>query len=478
MADSDASDSENGSSMHSDGFENEDDSASHDRSENSESGSNESGDWDEQIKERIANILADVQISDRENTVTSTRPQAQPSFATVLGVDETSLSRGHLVAQPFMFNPGLQIVGLEGIVGLPLQEKEAVMIARLAHSSPFGKGEQTIVDTSVRNSVELNSDQFSFSNPRWSIFLEQVIVPRTLQGLGFDRNESTDNVVVEPYKLLLYDKGAFFHPHRDSEKTPGMFATLVVNLPSGHRGGEVVLKHKEQTLQFATGGEQNQWEGLKFAAWYADVQHEVKPVMEGRRLVVTYNLIRRPKKSTVNLFPEPGQQLTELKSALYQWSHKGLPKALAYQLSHQYTEASLSFDGLKGNDRAAVRLLRQACFEEGFQLCLAMLERIVYREPDWYYPDAEDEDDDDSRDCELSLSTIMCGYDGQSREEKIASRMGFRRDWLVQDNIYESREPDSESEEGYTGNEGASKTCRYRDTVSRLLQFSGARLRG
>ena len=35
----------------------------------------------------------------------------------------------------------------------------------------------------------------------------------------------------ELYKLLVYEKGSFFKKHRDSEKTRGMFGTLVVNLP-------------------------------------------------------------------------------------------------------------------------------------------------------------------------------------------------------------------------------------------------------
>jgi hypothetical protein len=34
------------------------------------------------------------------------------------------------------------------------------------------------------------------------------------------------------YKMLLYERGSHFAPHRDSEKQEGMVATLVVMLPS------------------------------------------------------------------------------------------------------------------------------------------------------------------------------------------------------------------------------------------------------
>jgi hypothetical protein len=53
-----------------------------------------------------------------------------------------------------------------------------------------------------------------------------------------------ENISAQLYKLLLYEKGAFFKPHKDSEKTPGMFGTLVICLSSAHEGGDIVLTHK------------------------------------------------------------------------------------------------------------------------------------------------------------------------------------------------------------------------------------------
>jgi hypothetical protein len=53
--------------------------------------------------------------------------------------------------------------------------------------------------------------------------------------------------------MLVYDKGGFFVSHRDTEKAPGMFATLVVQLPSKHTGGQLVVKHRdvEKSFDFA-----------------------------------------------------------------------------------------------------------------------------------------------------------------------------------------------------------------------------------
>ena len=41
------------------------------------------------------------------------------------------------------------------------------------------------------------------------------------------------------YKLLLYEEGCFFARHRDNERLDGMFATLVLELPSEYEGAQL-----------------------------------------------------------------------------------------------------------------------------------------------------------------------------------------------------------------------------------------------
>ena len=68
-----------------------------------------------------------------------------------------------------------------------------------------------------------------------------IRVKRAAEGLGVK-----GPVTAELYKLLVYDKGSFFVSHRDTEKAPGMFATLVVALPSQSKGGELVVRHNDR----------------------------------------------------------------------------------------------------------------------------------------------------------------------------------------------------------------------------------------
>lgn len=66
-----------------------------------------------------------------------------------------------------------------------------------------------------------------------------ALVAKAVQGLRV-----TGAVKAEPCKPLIYDKGSFFVEHRATEKAPGVFATLIVALPSLHEGGERVVRQQ------------------------------------------------------------------------------------------------------------------------------------------------------------------------------------------------------------------------------------------
>ena len=121
-------------------------------------------------------------------------------------------------------------------------------------------------------------------NPAWRGFLD-ALIKQAIQDLGVQVPVSA-----HPYKLLLYEEGAFFKAHRDTEKVPGMFETLVVCLPSLHAGGEVLLTHSKKQHKIETADDSEF--GLSALAWYSDVQHEIRPITSGYRLVLTYNLVQ------------------------------------------------------------------------------------------------------------------------------------------------------------------------------------------
>ena len=98
-----------------------------------------------------------------------------------------------------------------GTIGLPLSERDAQAIIATAHEAPYGKGEQTLVDTSVRKTWELAPESFEIRNPAWKKLIEGL-VEKIREGMGIQGN---GGVKAELYKMLLYDQGAMFKPHQE-----------------------------------------------------------------------------------------------------------------------------------------------------------------------------------------------------------------------------------------------------------------------
>jgi hypothetical protein len=106
-------------------------------------------------------------------------------------------------------NPGLFVHGL-GTVGLPLTKGGASELSKASHQAPFGQGSKTIVDTSIRNTLELDASAIELRNRAWHTYM-QTVLETAANELGV-RN---DSIRMELYKLLLYEEGAFFDKHRE-----------------------------------------------------------------------------------------------------------------------------------------------------------------------------------------------------------------------------------------------------------------------
>lgn len=108
-------------------------------------------------------------------------------------------------------NPGIYL-NEGGLVGLPLSDRDAEAIIAASHQAPFGKGEETLVDTTVRKTWEVSPGHFELKNPAWQPFVK-TIVAKVSAGLGVDA--TGNGVSAELYKMLLYDEGALFKPHQE-----------------------------------------------------------------------------------------------------------------------------------------------------------------------------------------------------------------------------------------------------------------------
>ena len=355
-------------------------------------------------------------------------------------------------------DPGISIPSI-GPVQLPLQPADAERIIGLAHQAPFGKGTQTVVDTSVRNTYELDRSQFSVG-PAWNYIMAQKL-QAVAQELGVQAAIHAD-----PYKMLIYQPGAMFKPHTDTEKIPGMFGTLVVSLPSAHEGGDLVLTHRGDKMVFQTSGTPN----TSFLAWYSDVMHEVLPVKSGYRFALTYNLaidtslVARPSAGLVT------EGTHDLKDALRRWSEDedAVSKDCLYHLlDFSYSEANISRDNLKGNDLGRIDALTRVTAELPFEVFLATLVKEQFGSVEFdyddvdsqrgWYDDEEEEVEDDGGNGHHTLDDIhetkyeiLSLTDLTGRE--LQSHRNLELDNALQADPFDGVDIYEEDYEGYQGN--------------------------
>lgn len=279
-----------------------------------------------------------------------------PLDAALANIDNPSMP--HVGGDANLPLPGLRVKGLDEYVALPLLPAQAEKLAEVAHVCPHGKGLETVVDTAVRDCLEIDPEAISFANKSFQIGIDNLAKKAMVL-----LRVPTGNVKWSLYKMLLYRTGGHFKPHRDTEKIKGMFATLTVQLPSCFKGGELVVRHQGQEEVYDGGADDGRNEfGSFYTACFADLEHQILPVKEGYRLALVYSLYWTgqgdpPSADENNITPVT--RALKKHAALFQrgaW-------VLAFNLGHQYTESSLESLGtsaLKGVDRRNVEALTAA----------------------------------------------------------------------------------------------------------------------
>ena len=365
--------------------------------------------------------------------------------------------------------PGLEVDRM-GVVGLPLTKTHARKLIKLCRQAPYGKGTETVVDTDVRRVWELDPAQFQLTNPKWDELVASI-VDDVKEALGLGRQK----LVAHLYKLLVYEEGSFFLPHRDGEKLDRMVATLVIGLPAVHEGGELVVSHDGRSHEVVFDGAAAGHE-LSYAAFYADCQHEVRPVRSGYRLCLTYNLTLAKSRGKQGIAaPSYASTAAAIGELLGDWSKHADELRIAVTLEHRYTQEGLTIDKLKGVDRARAEVLFEAAEHADCMAHLALVtlwqsgqaeggyDEYSYgygRGRGYHWSDDEDDMDFDETTSEYAMGEI---YDWSLSADHWSDREGrkvllgeiqLNEDEIVSDEPLQEAEPNREDFEGYTGNAG------------------------
>ncbi|MFD2407020.1 2OG-Fe(II) oxygenase [Azorhizophilus paspali] len=311
-------------------------------------------------------------------------------------------------------DPQLHVEGV-GSVPLPVTIHTAHRLCAAAQPAHHGYKDQTRLDPRVRDTWEIPASHIRFDSPKW-----QTVLERALDRIGRDLGLPPGGQFrAELHNLLVYAPGQFFAVHQDSEKVDGMLGTLVVTLPSRFTGGEFVVSHQGRTLRAR--GSANR---LGIIAFYADCHHEVRPVKQGYRVVLTYNLVAQGGVQTTEV---PAQDIAALADAVHTfWQTPALPRwpgdvageppdRLVYLLDHQYTQSGLSWTRLKGADAARAVALRRVAerLDAEIFLVLADVHETWSAEDDyqdcshWDYAEDDEEVPDDDPNDDPALGELL-----------------------------------------------------------------------
>jgi hypothetical protein len=102
-------------------------------------------------------------------------------------------------------NPGLDIDGV-GRVPLPLTDQTAQLIVSAGDQAPYGRGADTVIDTTIRDTIQIDASNVRSMNPKWAPAIQTWVEKEAWGELGCA--PFTTPPKCELSKLLLYKSGA------------------------------------------------------------------------------------------------------------------------------------------------------------------------------------------------------------------------------------------------------------------------------
>ena len=248
-----------------------------------------------------------------------------------------------------------------GELGRPIEPATAQALQTASLPARYGRREATLLDKRVRDTGEIGADLLAVS---WADGALQSLTSEVARVLCLPRVEA------RLHNLLVYGPGQFFKSHQDTEKHRGMVATLVLVWPSAHLGGELRVRHGKDEARFAS--QHLRLDGFRWFAFYADCQHEVCPVTEGWRVVLTYDLVV-PVGLSAPAAPASASLLKAMREHFFPGEDIHT-RPWVFLLDHEYTQHGLRWSLLKGEDRSRVAALRAGAEALGLTVDLGLVE--------------------------------------------------------------------------------------------------------
>ena len=358
------------------------------------------------------------------------------------------------------FFPEIMVHGEE--LAFPIPPSQAKHLISVAENAPFGMGEKTVHDDEVRKCWQIDAKHYNTpKSGKWQKYL-QSISEEMAEKMGV-----TGDILIAPYKLLIYEKGGHFLPHTDTEKIPGMFGTLIISLPSKHSGGSLLIRHNGEEVKVDFTSHKYDFQ---HAALFANCEHEVTEVTDGYRICLAYNLALR-NVDAFEYTEDLSIHVDKLVPALEQLKKDGNDPLRAVLLNHQYTEDQFSLETLKNEDATKANALLKAAEIAGFTAHIGLVTLHQSGElegiDDYYYSRSRYNYDEDQNEIDYEKGTM-----GEVYDESLTVQIGTKKHRVGTYRIHQSNllpaidltegEPSEKEAEGPTGNAGCSMDYWYR----------------
>ena len=357
----------------------------------------------------------------------------------------------------FAAMPKLNVADV-GSLSFPVPDFQVRALIDVAERAPYGKGTATLVDRSVRDCWQIDAAQIRMGGGGWPDTFRGILEAVTA-GLGCP----SGSLHAEPYKLLIYETGGSFAAHRDSEKADGMIGTLSVSLPTDGAGGELIVRHRDQEVSLDMNASDPS--ELAYAAFYADCTHETRPVRQGFRLSLVFNLNLRPgDKETPRDAPDHSDHIRNIREQLIRWRDGEYgPDKLVWLLEHDYSEAGLSWDVLKNADSALAGVLKKAASQADCEIHAAILHIEEQGSPDYSrYDPYEDSADEVAIDEIFDASYWLDTWNAPEATQPDLGRIPLQPEETLPVDALANAEPDRQWVNEATGNAGATVERAYR----------------
>ncbi|KAI9022637.1 hypothetical protein DFJ74DRAFT_706611 [Hyaloraphidium curvatum] len=280
------------------------------------------------------------------------RPYEQDIVAALEAVAEDGSGLDFVCGGPLpaLRPPAVSVEGV-GRLAFPLCREQAATVVSPAKAALAGGGAAvTGIGKDVGGPSSIPAERVVVGGPGWDgEFLN--VVQSVCDTFHLDRGKL--GVQARLRDLLLFEAGCDFRHRLGGEAVDG-FASLLVQLPAEHTGGDMVVAYGPKEDSFDSS--ECSADQMYFTAFFSECRVAVKPLRTGMRLALEW--------------------LADC---------EGCGK-LAFALRGEYVEDKIEYSALKGADKAVVGFLASASGPEGdylFGVHVVLMERTERGYTDW-----------------------------------------------------------------------------------------------